>query len=128
MDRARELLARLEENADMSECDAARRAYLEDWEDLQPTYAPVLIAGPSQIEESAENLRFCLGDPADECDGWYTARKTVVNFVTRKKSLAYSWQPEAPGLNLPQPPGITYTVELTVVSLVTSAHRHECAD
>jgi hypothetical protein len=45
----------------MSECDAARRAYLEDWEDLQPTYAPVLIAGPSQIEESAENLRFCLG-------------------------------------------------------------------
>ena len=87
MDRARELIAKLEENADMSECDAARRAYLEDWGDLQPTYAPVLVAGPSQIEESAENLRFCLGDLADECDGWYTARKNGSKFRNAEKAL-----------------------------------------
>jgi hypothetical protein len=48
----------------MAECDIAHSAYLEDWEHLQPAYAPVLIAGPSQIEESAEKLRFCLGRPA----------------------------------------------------------------
>ena len=30
MDRVRELIAKLAENADTSECDSARRAYLED--------------------------------------------------------------------------------------------------
>ena len=70
MDRVRELIAKLAENADTSECDSARRAYLEDWgRHLQPAYTPVLVAGPSQIEESAENLRFCLGDLAVSAAG-----------------------------------------------------------
>jgi hypothetical protein len=42
---------------------------------MQPTYAPVLIAGPGQIEKSAEVLRFCLGDMADKCDSSYAANK-----------------------------------------------------
>lgn len=75
MDGARELIAKLAESADTSEYDAAHHAYLKDWGHLQPTYAPVLIAGPSQIEKSAENLRFCLGNLADKCDAWCKARK-----------------------------------------------------
>ena len=80
MDRARELIAKLEERAEMSECSAAHRAYKDDWVDLHPTYAPVLIAGPSQIEQSAEALRFRLGDLADKCDSWYEARKAGTTF------------------------------------------------
>ncbi|HZC39443.1 MAG TPA: hypothetical protein VE343_02140 [Streptosporangiaceae bacterium] len=68
MDRSRELIAKIETDAGTQACDAARRDYLEDWDRLQPVYAPVLIAGPSEIEKSAERLRFCLGDLADECD------------------------------------------------------------
>jgi hypothetical protein len=87
MDRARELMGKLEENADIIECDVARRAYLKDWEHLQVTYAPVVIAGPSQIEESAVNLRFCLGGLADLCDGWYTARESSTEFSGIKDAL-----------------------------------------
>jgi hypothetical protein len=65
--------------------DAVARLYDER---LQPAYAPDLVAGPSQIEESAENLRFCLGDLPDKCDGWYTAEKPVINFATPKEFLA----------------------------------------
>ncbi len=61
--------------AAMSECSVAHRSYLGDWERRQPTYAPVLIAGPGQIEESAEVLRFCLGDLSDKCDRWYEAHR-----------------------------------------------------
>jgi hypothetical protein len=75
MDLARELIAKLEEHAEMSECSAAHRAYKDYWESLHPTYAPVLIAGPGQIEKSAEALRFCLGDLADKCDSLYAAHK-----------------------------------------------------
>jgi hypothetical protein len=87
MDRTRELIGKLEGNADMTECDIARRAYLEDWEHLQATYAPVLIAGPSQIEESTESLRFCLGGLADLCDGWYTAYESGTEFRGIKDAL-----------------------------------------
>jgi hypothetical protein len=84
-DRARELLGALDTNADMTECDAAHRAYLEDWVNLQPKYAPVLIAGPSKIEGSAEKLRFCLSGLADQCDEWYTARKNSNSFRDTEK-------------------------------------------
>jgi hypothetical protein len=80
MDRARELVAKLEEHAEMSECSAAHRAYIDDWENMQPTYAPVLIAGPGQIEKDAEALRFCLGDLADKCDSLYAANKAGAKF------------------------------------------------
>lgn len=80
MDRARELIAKLASDSEIRECDAAHRTYLEDWEHLQPTYAPVLIAGPSRIEATAESLRFCLGDLADKVDGWYTARQNGRRF------------------------------------------------
>lgn len=84
MDRARELITQLENEAEMSECDVAHHAYCDDWERLQPTYAPVLIAGPGQIEETAETLRYQLGDLADKCDGWYTARKNGRPFRSRE--------------------------------------------
>ena len=87
MDGARELIAKLEGGAGKAECDIAHSAYLQDWEHLQPTYAPVLIAGPNQIEESAEKLRFCLGSLADLCDGWYTARKNDAEFCDTKDAL-----------------------------------------
>jgi hypothetical protein len=80
MDGVRELIAKLEGNAEVDECDAARRAYLKDWDRLQPRYAPVLIVGPSHIEEHAERLRFCLGDLADKCDEWYTSRNNNRRF------------------------------------------------
>jgi hypothetical protein len=87
MDRARELIAKLEGDAGIAECDIVHNAYLEDWEHLQPAYAPVLIAGPSQIEESAEKLRFFLGSLADLCDGWYAARKSDTEFCDTKDAL-----------------------------------------
>lgn len=87
MDGARELIGKLEENAALKECDVARRAHLEDWGHLKATYAPVLIAGPSQIEESAENLRFCLGGLADLCDGWYVAYESSTESSDIKGAL-----------------------------------------
>jgi hypothetical protein len=75
MDCARELIAKLEAHAEMSECKAAHRTYMDRWDNLHPTYAPVLIAGPGEIEKSAEVLRFCLGDLADKCDSWYAAHE-----------------------------------------------------
>lgn len=86
MDGARELIASVEHESAMSECDVAHRTYLSDWEHLQHTYAPVLIAGPGQIEESAEDLRFCLGDLADKCDGWYTARQNGERFRSTEEA------------------------------------------
>lgn len=80
MDRARGLIGVLEADAEMSECSAAYRSYVDDWENLHPTYAPVLIAGPGKIEESAEILRFCLGELADNCDSWYVARSAGAKF------------------------------------------------
>jgi hypothetical protein len=79
-DRARELLNKLGEDANMAECDTAWRAYLEEWTNLQPKYAPVLIAGPGEIEGSAEKLRLCLATLADQCDEWYAARKNGNTF------------------------------------------------
>jgi len=73
MDRSRELIAMIERDAGASECDNAHRAYLEEWDRLQGAYAPVIIAGPSEIEESAEALRSRLGFLADVCDGYYAA-------------------------------------------------------
>jgi hypothetical protein len=87
MDRARELIAMLDANADMTERDAARHVYLEDWDRLQPKYAPVVVAGPGQIEGSAESLRFCVADLADQCDKWYMARKAGSVFRDTEKTL-----------------------------------------
>jgi hypothetical protein len=80
MDRSRELVARIGNDAATQECDAAHRSYLEDWERLQSTYAPVVIAGPHEIEESVEALRFHLGVLADECDGLYAAHMNGTKF------------------------------------------------
>jgi hypothetical protein len=80
MESARELVARLENDAAELECDAAHRAYCEDWERMQPTYAPVMIAGPDEIEESAKALRFRLGFLADGCDAWYAAHGNSAEF------------------------------------------------
>jgi hypothetical protein len=80
MERARGLIAELEAGAEISEFSAAFLAYKDGWENLHPTYAPVLIAGPWKIEESAEALRFCLGDLGDKCDSWYAAHKAGEEF------------------------------------------------
>jgi hypothetical protein len=88
MDRARELIAKLESDNELSECDIAHRSYLDDWDRLQPAYAPVLVAGPSQIEESAEALRFCLGDLADKCDNWIAARRNGRRLYGKEKVYA----------------------------------------
>lgn len=74
MDRSRELIARIESDADASEFDAAHKAYLTAWDRLQDAYAPVIVAGPSGVDESAETLRSSLGFLADECDDCYAAR------------------------------------------------------
>lgn len=73
MDRSRELIAQLEEDGETRTCEAAHRRYLKDWDRLQPAYAPILVAGPAEIEGSAQALRVCLGALADECDKCYAA-------------------------------------------------------
>jgi hypothetical protein len=89
MDRVRELIAKLAKNADMGECDSARRAYLEDWgRHLQPAYAPVLAAGPSQIEESAETCASVLVIWQINTTDSIRPEKPVINFATPKKFLA----------------------------------------
>jgi hypothetical protein len=80
MERARELVARIENDAAGQECEMAHRAYLDDWERLQPTYAPVIVAGPDEIVKSAEALRFALGLLGDGCDAWYAAHMNSTEF------------------------------------------------
>lgn len=97
MDRARELIAQLENEAGMSECEVAHHAYSNDWERLQPTYPPVLIAGPAQIEETAETLRYLLGDLTDKCDEWYRTRKNGRQFHDRERESVLKAQLAARG-------------------------------
>jgi len=72
-DRARSVVAAVENGAPLSECEAAFRGYAADWEQLQRTCSPVVIAGPSNVAERAADLRGQLGMMADECDGLYKA-------------------------------------------------------
>src|SRR5215470_5188588 len=57
----------------LSECEAAFRGYAAEWEQLQRTCSPVVIAGPSNVAERAADLRGQLGVMADECDRLYKA-------------------------------------------------------
>jgi hypothetical protein len=73
MDRARELVRRMEDNAPKAECETLYAAYFADWEQLQRARAPVVIAGPSELGKQAERLQSHLGALGDVCDGWYAA-------------------------------------------------------
>lgn len=72
-DRARSVVAAVENGAPLTECEAAFRGYAADWEQLQRTCSPVVIAGPSNVAERAADLRGQLGLMADECDRLYKA-------------------------------------------------------
>jgi len=76
MDQARELVSRLENDIPGPECNAAHATYFAGWEDLQRRCAPVLIAGPNELKERAEELKEQLAGLADECDDWYEAHKS----------------------------------------------------
>lgn len=70
-DRARSVVAAVENGAPLTECEAAFRGYAADWEQLQRSCSPVVIAGPSNVAERAADLRGQLGNMADECDRLY---------------------------------------------------------
>lgn len=72
-DRARAVVAAMENFVPLPECEAAFRAYVAEWEELQRKCAPVIIAGPAGAGERAAALRGQLGAMADECDTWYKA-------------------------------------------------------
>lgn len=72
-DRARAVVAAVENGAPLAECEADFRAYAAEWEQLQRTCSPVVIAGPSNVAERAADLRGQLGVMADECDRLYKA-------------------------------------------------------
>jgi hypothetical protein len=79
-DRARAVVSAAEDGAPLAECEAAFRAYAAEWELLQRTCSPVVIAGPSNVAERAADLRGQLGVMADECDRLY---KTYMQNPTR---------------------------------------------
>ncbi|HEY7324853.1 MAG TPA: hypothetical protein VH520_08500 [Streptosporangiaceae bacterium] len=72
-DRARSVVAAVENGAPLPECEAAFRGYAADWEQLQRSCSPVVIAGPANVAERAAELRGQLGFMADECDRLYKA-------------------------------------------------------
>jgi hypothetical protein len=72
-DRARSVVAAVENGAPLTDCEAAFRGYAADWEELQRTCSPVVIAGPTNVAERAAELRGQLGLMADECDRLYKA-------------------------------------------------------
>jgi hypothetical protein len=72
-DRARSVVAAVENGAALTECEAAFRGYAADWEVLQRSCSPVVIAGPANVAERAAELRGQLGIMADECDRLYKA-------------------------------------------------------
>jgi len=72
-DRARAVVGAVENGAPLAECEAAFRGYAADWEQLQRSCSPVVIAGPSNVAERAADLRGQLGHMADECDRLYKA-------------------------------------------------------
>jgi putative intracellular protease/amidase len=79
-DRARAVVAAVENGTPLAECELAFRGYAADWEQLQRTCSPVVIAGPSNVAERAADLRGKLGLMADECDRLY---KTYMQNPTR---------------------------------------------
>jgi hypothetical protein len=72
-DRARAVVAAIENGAPLNDCEAAFGAYAAEWEQLQRTCSPVVIAGPSNVADRAADLRGQLGLMADECDRLYKA-------------------------------------------------------
>jgi hypothetical protein len=72
-DRARAVVAAIENSAPLNDCEAAFGAYAAEWEQLQRTCSPVVIAGPSNVADRAADLRGQLGLMADECDSLYKA-------------------------------------------------------
>ena len=72
-DRARAVVAAIENGAPLPECEADFRAYAAEWEQLQRACSPVVIAGPPNVAERAAELRGQLGVMADECDRLYKA-------------------------------------------------------
>ena len=85
-DRARAVVAAMENGVPLSECEGAFRAYEADWEDLQRTSAPVVIAGPADVGDRAAELRAQLGAMADECDRWYKAHMQA---PTRMRAMRF---------------------------------------
>ena len=87
LDQARELVSRMENGSPKPQCDAAYASYFAGWEHLQRVRAPVVIAGPSELGERAEALRYQLAGLGDECDSWFTAHK---NGPTRSRAAKFS--------------------------------------
>ena len=120
-DRARAVVAGIENGAPLSECEAAFGAYAADWEQLQRTCSPVVIAGPSNVADRAAELRGQLGLMADECDRLYksyvqsparmqgsrflqaqqTARDARTAFIAAAQAHAYGRSPLGPAASSP---------------------------
>jgi hypothetical protein len=75
IDSARELVYQIENEAPEPDREAARKAYLGVWQQLQRTCAVVVISGPSDLGARAEELKLHLGTLANICDRWYEAVK-----------------------------------------------------
>jgi hypothetical protein len=75
IDSARELVYQIVNEAPEPDREAARKAYLEEWQQLQRTCAVVVISGPDDLGTSAEELKLSLGTVANICDRWYEAVK-----------------------------------------------------
>jgi hypothetical protein len=74
LDRGRELVARIDADATEAAIGAAHADYLAEWDKLVRSYAPVIMAGPDEMADSAKDLRHALAGLADVCDGWFAAR------------------------------------------------------
>ncbi|MBO0830834.1 MAG: hypothetical protein J2P28_00895 [Actinobacteria bacterium] len=82
-ERARVVVAAMENGAQLKDCEAVFRAYAADWETYQRTCAPVLIAGPAEVGSRASDLRGQLAAMADECDRLYKSYMDAPGRKTR---------------------------------------------
>jgi hypothetical protein len=75
IDSARELVYRIEHDASELDREAAHEIYLQGWQRVQRTCAPVEIAGTSDLSAKANELKLHLGSLGNLCDRWYEAAK-----------------------------------------------------
>jgi hypothetical protein len=75
IDSAREVVYQIENKVPEQDREAARKAYLGEWQQMQRTCAIVVISGPDDLGAKAEELKLILGTLANICDRWSEAVK-----------------------------------------------------
>jgi hypothetical protein len=91
IDSARELVYRIEHDFAEGDRESAHHTYMQEWQRVQRTCAPVEIAGPVELAAEVKRLTLCLGSLGNVCDRWYDALKHGPA-QSRRSKFESAWQ------------------------------------